>query len=53
MKKKSGKRVLWFCIARSLICLAGLAATSNNVRANDHTLVERVKSTGERKMVRL
>ncbi|BBC02239.1 MULTISPECIES: hypothetical protein [Bradyrhizobium] len=45
MKKKSGKRVLWFCIARSLICLAGLAATSNNVRANDHTLVERVKST--------
>ncbi|MGY3443397.1 hypothetical protein ACVW17_003398 [Bradyrhizobium sp. USDA 4473] len=45
MKGMAGTRVLWFCFARSLICLAGLAATNNNVRANDSALVERVKST--------
>jgi len=45
MKKMSGRRALWFCLVRSLICLAGLAATSNSVRANDSAPVERVKST--------
>ncbi|WP_375779304.1 nodulate formation efficiency C protein [Bradyrhizobium sp. ma5] len=45
MNKMSGRRVLWFCLTRSLICLVGLAATSNNVRANDSDLVEQVKST--------
>ncbi|MCP1838185.1 hypothetical protein ACVIHI_000446 [Bradyrhizobium sp. USDA 4524] len=45
MKRMSGTRVLWFCLGRSLICLAGLAATNSNVRANDSALVERVKST--------
>ncbi|MCC8941012.1 nodulate formation efficiency C protein [Bradyrhizobium sp. Arg62] len=45
MKKMSGRRVLWFCLCRTLICLAGLVATSNSVRANDSALVERVKST--------
>ncbi|SDJ12921.1 hypothetical protein SAMN05216338_104049 [Bradyrhizobium sp. Rc2d] len=45
MKKMSRRRALWFCLGRSLICLAGLAATSNSVRANDSAPVERVKST--------
>ncbi|WP_050386076.1 hypothetical protein [Bradyrhizobium pachyrhizi] len=45
MTKMSRRRMLWFCIGRLLICLAGLAATSNDVRANDNALVERVKST--------
>ncbi|WP_245471127.1 nodulate formation efficiency C protein [Bradyrhizobium genosp. SA-3] len=45
MKKMSGRRALWFCLGRFLICLAGLAATSNIVRANDSAPVERVKST--------
>ncbi|WP_245570231.1 MULTISPECIES: nodulate formation efficiency C protein [Bradyrhizobium] len=45
MKKMSGRRALWFYLGRSLICLVGLAATSNSVRANDNALVERVKST--------
>ncbi|WP_342729294.1 nodulate formation efficiency C protein [Bradyrhizobium sp. B097] len=44
MKKMAGRRVLWFCLGRSLIFLAGLAATSNNVIANDNGPVERVKS---------
>nr|WP_249788062.1 nodulate formation efficiency C protein [Bradyrhizobium sp. NBAIM01] len=41
----SGSRAPWFCLGRSLICLAVLAATSNSVRANDSALIERVKST--------
>ncbi|WP_439360622.1 nodulate formation efficiency C protein [Bradyrhizobium sp. DASA03007] len=41
----SGRRALWFCLGRLLICLAGLAVTSNSVRADDSTLIERVKST--------
>ncbi|MGY4319667.1 hypothetical protein ACVWW1_008994 [Bradyrhizobium sp. JR3.5] len=45
MKKIPGRGVLWFCLGRSLFCLAGLAATTNSVRANDSALVERVKST--------
>ncbi|WP_420969738.1 nodulate formation efficiency C protein [Bradyrhizobium sp. B120] len=36
--------MLWFYLGRSLICLAALAATSNNVRCDDNALVERVKS---------
>ncbi|WGD50900.1 nodulate formation efficiency C protein [Bradyrhizobium sp. CB1650] len=52
MKKMSGRRALWLCLGRFLICLAGLAATSNSVRANESPLIEndsplikRVKST--------
>ncbi|WP_246510281.1 nodulate formation efficiency C protein [Bradyrhizobium glycinis] len=41
----SARRALWFCLSRSLIWLALLAATGNSIRANDSALIERVKST--------
>ncbi|MCC8955182.1 nodulate formation efficiency C protein [Bradyrhizobium sp. Pear77] len=45
MKRMSTRGVLWFCLHQSLICLAGLAATSNSLRASESVLVERVRST--------
>ncbi|KYK45215.1 nodulate formation efficiency C protein [Bradyrhizobium liaoningense] len=43
MKKMSGRRALWSCLSRPLFCLAWLAVTSNSVRANESSLIERVK----------
>lgn len=45
MRKVSRRRALWFCLGRPLICLAGLAATSNSVRAIESPHIERFKST--------
>ncbi|SPP97912.1 Nodulate formation efficiency C protein [Bradyrhizobium vignae] len=45
MRKVSGRRALLFCLGRSLICMAALAATSNSVRAIESPHIERFKST--------
>ncbi|PJG53597.1 nodulate formation efficiency C protein [Bradyrhizobium forestalis] len=45
MRNISGRRALWFCLGQCLIYLAGLAPTSNGVRANESPLIERFKST--------
>ncbi|QOG22916.1 nodulate formation efficiency C protein [Bradyrhizobium sp. SEMIA] len=45
MRKVSGRRALLFCLGRSLICLAGLAATGDRARAIESPHIERFKST--------
>ncbi|WP_246740229.1 nodulate formation efficiency C protein [Bradyrhizobium sp. LCT2] len=44
MKKMTGRRVLWFCLGLLLTC-SGVLAASDGVRADDNTLVDKVKST--------
>ncbi|MFB9264616.1 hypothetical protein ACFFWD_15795 [Bradyrhizobium erythrophlei] len=46
MTKKMAERcVFWLCLGLVLICRGGLAVTSGGARANDSTLVDKVKST--------
>ncbi|RTE88284.1 nodulate formation efficiency C protein [Bradyrhizobium sp. LVM 105] len=45
MRTVSRRRALWFCLGRPLICLVGLAAMSNSVRAIESPHIERFKST--------